>query len=126
MTGSNPFSIESSQKFQRSFKALAKKRGKDFLDLITKILEDLAENHYPQDSQQQRLPKKALLPEGWTFHKLAVRFASGASGQIRLMYLVDPVACKIRLVWIYSHEEFEKRPPDKDITSVLKDVLLDC
>lgn len=121
MTGSNPFSIESSQKFKSSFKALAKKRGKGFLDLIAEILEDLAKNQYPKDSRQEPLPKKARLPEGWTFHKLAVRFASGASGQIRLMYVVDPVACKIRLVWIYSHEEFEKRPPDKDITSALED-----
>lgn len=123
MTGSNPFSIERFPQFKRSFKACAKKRHKDFLDWIAKIIEDLTENPYPKDSRQEALPKKARLPEGWTFHKLAVSFANGASGQIRLMYVVDPVGCKVYLLWIYSHEDFEQRPPDKDITSALKDFL---
>ncbi|MEG4396735.1 MULTISPECIES: hypothetical protein [unclassified Microcoleus] len=124
MTGSTPFSIEKYPKFQRSLKECAKKYGKDeFRDWIAKIIGDLTENPYPNNSRQESLPKKARLPEGCTFHKLAVSFAKGASGQIRLMYVVNPVSCKILLFWIYSHEDIEKRPRDKDITSALKELL---
>lgn len=124
MTGSTPFSIEKSPKFPRSLKECAKKYSKDeFRDWISKIIEDLAENPYPNDSRQEPLPKKARLPEGCTFHKLAVSFAKGASGKIRLMYVVNRVSCQIFLLWIYSHEDIEKRPRDKDITFALNECL---
>lgn len=123
MTGSNRFSIEKCPKFKRSFKACAKKRNRDFLDWIAKNLEELAEKQYPKDFPLDPLPKKAQLPEGWTFHKLKLSFATGASGEIRLMYLVDSVRHIIWLFWIYSHEDFEKRPADRDITSALNEFL---
>lgn len=56
---------------------------------------------------------------------LELRISKGASGQIRLMYLVNTTACVIRLVWIYSHEQFAKHPADKDLKSVIKEIL-DC
>lgn len=39
------------------------------------------------------------------------------------MYLVNPTACVIKLVWIYSHEQFAKRPADKDLKNVSKEIL---
>lgn len=39
------------------------------------------------------------------------------------MYLVNTIDCVIKLVWIYSHEQFAKRPTDTDIKSVIKDIL---
>jgi mRNA-degrading endonuclease RelE of RelBE toxin-antitoxin system len=122
VTGSNRFSIKKSPKFQRSFKVCAKKHGKDFLDWIIRIVEDLAENPYPKDSRQESAPKKAQLGD-WTFHKLALSFAKGDSGQIRLMYIVNPVSYQISLVWIYTHKDIAKRPRDRDITSALKECL---
>ncbi|MEH2372264.1 MAG: hypothetical protein V7K15_04120, partial [Nostoc sp.] len=41
--------------------------------------------------------------------------SKGASGQIRLMYLVNTTDCVIKLVWIYSHEQFAKRPTEVDL-----------
>ncbi|MEA5471498.1 hypothetical protein [Spirulina sp. 06S082] len=35
------------------------------------------------------------------------------------MYLVDREKCEIELVWIYTHEEFPKRPSDKDLKQIL-------
>jgi mRNA-degrading endonuclease RelE of RelBE toxin-antitoxin system len=123
VTGSNRFSIEKCPKFKRSFKACAKNHNSDFLDWIAKILEELAEKQYPKDFPLDRLPTKARLPEGWTFHKLKLSFTKGSSGQIRLMYIVDSVRRIIWLFWIYSHEDFDKRPPDKDITSAVNEFL---
>jgi hypothetical protein len=47
----------------------------------------------------------------------------GASGQVRLMYLVNQNDCVIKLVWIYNHEQFAKRPADKDLKSVIQEIL---
>ncbi len=123
MTGSTPFSIETSENFNRSFKKLAKVYGTGFVELVTEILEDLTEDQYPINSRNEPLPGKIQLTEGWTFHKLEFKISKGASGQIRLMYLVNTTASVIRLVWIYSHEQFVKRPADKDLKSVINEIL---
>jgi mRNA-degrading endonuclease YafQ of YafQ-DinJ toxin-antitoxin module len=125
VTGSTPFSIEESENFKRSFKKLAKIHGVGFVELVAEILEDLIEDQYPTNSRNEPLPGKIQLTEGWTFHKLEFRISKGASGQIRLMYLVNPTACIIRLVWIYSHDQFTKRPADRDLKSVINEIL-DC
>ncbi|CBN54287.1 MULTISPECIES: hypothetical protein [Kamptonema] len=123
MTGLTPFSIEASDNFNRSFKKLAKVHRDSFVALITKTLEDLIDDQYPNNSRNEPLPGKIQLPEGWTFHKLELLVSKGASGQIRLMYLVNATNCIIRLVWIYSHEQFVKRPADDDLKSAIREIL---
>ena len=123
MTGLTPFSIEKTGNFKRSFKKLAKLYGNDFIEIVAEILENLIEEQYPVSSRQEPLPKKIQLPQGWTFHKLEFRYGKGASGQIRLMYLVNDMDCIIQLMWIYSHEQFMKRPGDKELRNVIKDIL---
>lgn len=123
MTGSTPFSIEESDNFKRSFKKLRKVHGDAFIEFIVNVLEDLLIDQFPPNSRQEPLPSKINLPEGWTFHKLEFRFSQGASGQIRLMYLVNSTICIIKPVWIYSHEQFTKRPADADLKSVIKEIL---
>lgn len=123
MTGSTPFSIEESENFKRSFKKLAKVHGTGFVELVAEILEYLIEDQYPLKSRNEPLPGNVSLPEGWTFHKLEFRVSKGASGQIRLMYLVNTIDCTIKLVWLYSHEQFAKRPADKDLKSVINEIL---
>ena len=123
MTGSIPFSIEESDNFKRSFKKLAKVHKSSFVELIARTLEDLIDDQYPNNSRNEPLPGKIQLPEGWTFHKLEIWVAKGASGQIRLMYLVNATTYTIKLVWIYSHEQFAKRPGDADLKSVIREIL---
>lgn len=123
MTGSTPFSIEESHSFKRSFKKLAKVHKENFVELMAKTLEDLIDDQYPNNSRNEPLPGKIQLPEGWTFHKLELWVSKGASGQIRLMYLVNAETCTIKLVWIYSHEQFTKRPADVDLKNVIREVL---
>ena len=123
MAGSTPFSIEASENFQRSFRKLAKAHGASFVELVEEILEDLIEDQYPRNSRNEPLPGKISLPKEWTFHKLEFKVSKGASGQIRLMYLINAPTCLIKLVWIYSHEQFAKRPTDKDLKSVIREIL---
>lgn len=123
MTGSTQFLIEDSDNFKRSFKKLAKVHGASFVELVADILEDLTEDQYPRNSRNEPLPGKIKLTEGWTFHKLDFRVSKGASGQIRLMYLVNTTTCIVKPVWIYSHEQFTKRPSDRDLQSVIKEII---
>jgi mRNA-degrading endonuclease YafQ of YafQ-DinJ toxin-antitoxin module len=123
VTGSNPFSIEESDNFRRSFKKLAKSLGNDFVELLTEVLESLIDDPYPINCRNEPLPAKIQLPEGWTFHKLELKVGKGASGQVRLMYLVNTIDYVIKLVWIYNHEQFAKRPAEKDLKSIIKAIL---
>ncbi|MBD2195917.1 MULTISPECIES: hypothetical protein [Calothrix] len=123
MTGSNPFSIEESDNFRRSFKKLAKALGSDFVELLGEVLENLINDPYPVNSRNEPLPAKIQLPEGWTFHKLELKAGKGASGQVRLMYLVNTIDQVIKLVWIYNHEQFAKRPAEKDLKGMIKEIL---
>jgi mRNA-degrading endonuclease YafQ of YafQ-DinJ toxin-antitoxin module len=123
--GSIPFSIEESDNFKRSFKKLAKihKNTTIFLDRVADALENLIDDQYPNNSRNEPLPGKVQLPEGWTFHKLELWVSKGASGQIRLMYLVNDDTYTIKLVWIYSHDQFAKRPDDDELKSVIREIL---
>jgi mRNA-degrading endonuclease YafQ of YafQ-DinJ toxin-antitoxin module len=123
VTGLTPFSIEESDNFKRSFKKLAKTLGSNFVELVAEVLEGLIDDQYPINSRHEPLPGKIQLPEGWRFHKLELRVGKGASGQVRLMYLVNITDCVIKLVWIYNHEQFAKRPVEKDLKSVIKEIL---
>ncbi|MEH2433435.1 MAG: hypothetical protein V7K25_04140 [Nostoc sp.] len=89
---------------------------------MVEVLEDLIEDQYPINSRNEPLPRKIELPQVWSFHKL-LKVSKGASGQIRLMDLVNTIDCVIKLVWIYSHEQFEKRPTEVDLKGVLKEIL---
>lgn len=123
MTGSTHFSIEKTDSFQRSFKKLAKAQGQGFLELVAEALEELIINPYPLKAREEPLPGRTKLPAEWTFHKLEIRVGKGASGQIRLMYLVNESEGMIKPLWIYSHEQFAKRPPDKDLNTVIQEAL---
>lgn len=39
------------------------------------------------------------------------------------MYLVNETERIIKPLWIYSHQQFTKRPPDKDIRQVIQEAL---
>ncbi len=130
MIGSTHFSLKSSANFERSFRKLAKVYGKNSLPYLRnqnfttyfgEILENLLENPYPEEASLEPLPGVEL-PKGWTFYKLRLKIGKGASGQIRLMYLVNPVEQVIFPVWIYSHEQFAKRPSNEDLRQVFQDI----
>jgi mRNA-degrading endonuclease RelE of RelBE toxin-antitoxin system len=123
VTGLPRFSIEKADSFARSFKKLAKTQGKQFLELVANALEELIINPYPLKAREEPLPGRMQLPEGWKFHKLEIWAGKGASGQIRLMYLVNDSESVIKLLWIYSHEQFAKRPADKDLITVIQQAL---
>lgn len=128
MTGSTPYSLEKSANFERSFKKLVKSyksqiQKNNFINEISKYLEELIFNPYPPQARSEPLPTGLKLAEEWRFYKLVIVIAKGASGQIRIMYLVNEEEKIIKPLWIYNHQQFTKRPPDKDIKDVIKELF---
>lgn len=127
MDGLNPFLIEKTAFFEASFKKLAKATPKGLKTKLAKevgvLIGSLVEDQRPPSSRQEPCPKKVSLPPLCEFRKIEFTLSKGASGQVRLMYLVDFKSRVIKPVWIYSHEQFSKRPSDSDLNKVIKEVL---
>lgn len=126
----NEFSIAESMGFNRSFKKLLKtykikSTQNQLKELILQQLLAFRNEPYPLNYRHEPLPGKIKLPEGTNFCKLEIRFGKGASGQIRLMYLVNEIDFVITPVYIYSHKQFAKRPSDKELRELLDDNLSD-
>lgn len=127
MTGSLRFSLETTDQFNRTFKKLAKSKayGKNLKDVVSEVLKGLLNDPYSSNSRDEPLPRGTRIPEQWTFHKLSIKIGQGASGQVRLVYLVNEADRIIKPLWLYSHEQFKKRPPDREIQGSLKDIFED-
>jgi mRNA-degrading endonuclease RelE of RelBE toxin-antitoxin system len=128
MTGSTPYSLKKSVNFEKSVQKLVKSyksklQKKNFINEISKYLEKLILDPYPSQARSEPLPSTLILPEEWRFYKLVIVIAKGASGQIRIMYLINEQEKIIKLLWIYNHEQFAKRPPDKDIKDTIKELF---
>lgn len=130
MTGSQKFLKVPTRNFERWLKKLLKRykgsRDKQaFQVFIAQLIDSLSFDPRPSNSVYEPIPGKLALPKELEFRKL--RFAMpnlrGASGEGRLMYLINSVQNSIVLVWIYTHEEFEGRPDEKILRTVLQDAI---
>jgi len=96
-----------------------------FQVFIFQLIDNLCSDPRPSNSALEPIPGKMALPKELEFRKL--RFGmlglKGASGQGRLMYLINSIQSSIILVWIYTHEEYEGRPDEKSLEAVLQDAI---
>lgn len=128
MTGLVPFSLEKEENFLRtlgkivkSYKSQSEKQK--FIEFISQWIEEIIRDPQLPKSRNEPLPKNCPIQEGWQFRKLSLIYGLGASGQIRLMYLFNDEQKIIKVLWIYSHKDFEKRPPDNDIKDIIQNAL---
>ncbi|MEG4229954.1 hypothetical protein QUA35_27915 [Microcoleus sp. N9_B2] len=125
------FRINPSDKFKRSYKELLKrhykgeKAKKVFQDCIAQIIKNLSSNPLMPNSFAEGWPGSLSKPEEWEFRKYCFDMPNlqGAARQGRLMYLVDRTQSVIKLTWIYTHSEFPKRPPDKNLKQLLAELM---
>ncbi|MGB3297889.1 MAG: type II toxin-antitoxin system RelE/ParE family toxin [Phormidesmis sp.] len=127
--GSPNYEVSLSPKFARAIKVLKKKykskrEAKAFVEAISDIVEELAQFPEPKESRQEPWPSNLNYAE-WNLRKLTFPLPgrSGAVGQGRLIYLVNDQLRIIHLLWPYTHEEFDKRPPDKDLKSLIQEFI---
>jgi hypothetical protein len=70
------------------------------------------------------LPKNFVLESG-RFMKLYFdcRDLQNAAKAVRIMYIWDIDHNEVVLLWLYSHAEYPKRPPDRDIISLIQSAM---
>ncbi len=125
------FRINPSDKFKRSYKELLKryykgeKAKKSFQECIAQIVTNLSNDPFLPNSFAEGWPGNLRKPEEREFRKYYFDRPGlrGASGQGRIMYLVDRTQSVIDLAWIYTHSEFPKRPPDKNLKQLLVELM---
>ena len=125
------FRINPSDKFNRSYKELLKrhykgeKAKKVFQDFVVQIIQKLSSNPFLPGSFAEGWPGSLSKPEEWEFRKYYFDMPNlqGAARQGRLMYLVYRTQSAIELTWIYTHSEFPKRPPDKNLKQLLAELI---
>lgn len=60
--------------------------------------------------------------ELWKLH-LSMPGLGGASQRGRILYLVNQNERAVHLLWIYTHQQYSKRPPDKELKKAIKELL---
>ena len=130
MSGLTRFSLEKSETFERSLKKLVKSyksssQQREFKELIAQEFRELIINPYTPKARAEPLPRGVKLVENWQFYKLFIVTTKGASGQVRVMYLINEIERIIKPLWIYNHDQFKKRPPDKHLQEAIKDLFYD-
>ena len=84
------------------------------------IKASLALNPLPPGANLEPFSSKHL-PQGYRLAKYYFRVPglSGAAREGRLLYLIDDTTQSVILLTVYSHKNYEKRPPD----SLIKDLI---
>lgn len=121
MSGLTPFSYSSKDYFAASYKKLLKTRAGENRSTIDSLISGLINDPFGHGCGEEPRPAKLKLAEDLQFYKLKQKIAQHASGQIRIMYLVNKKARTIYFLLIYSHEQFAKRPHDQEIINAVQE-----
>ncbi|NEP58438.1 MAG: hypothetical protein F6K31_15715 [Symploca sp. SIO2G7] len=129
------FSLKYAPNFQASLDRLSKsqrfkKNSSDkqaLQEKVKEILKEIVKDPFflnsSVSSEPEPLPKKLKLPSSLEFRKIRFKIGKGESGQVRIMYLVNRDECKVHLLFIFNHDQYEKRPPDDYLKAIIQDAL---
>lgn len=133
MNESGEFQIELSENFEKSYQNLIRDRyrknrtaAEEFIKLVEQFINIIGDNPRPRPPFGHLEPwPKGSNYAGWELWKLEFKMPQlrGAVGQGRLIYLLNITAKKIVIMWIYTHAEFEKRPPEKILKRLFQEVI---
>lgn len=134
MNGLDKFQIGRSSHFERTLQKQIRDRYKknptgqaELVQLIEKLIYALSENPCPSPPLGHLEPwPKGTKCAGWELWKLEFKMPQilrGAAGQGRLIFLVNAARKEVKFVWIYTHAEFKKRPPDNNLRSVILAII---
>lgn len=133
MNESGKFQIGLSENFERTQEKLFRERYRKnrvglekFIELIDKIIKVLSTDPRPRPPVGHLEPfPKGSSREGYELWKLEFNMPQlrGAAKQGRLIYLLNVTQQEVILAWIYTHAEFEKRPPERDLKRLLLELI---
>lgn len=131
MANSGSFQTRRSENFDKTYKALVKghyrknRRGReDFEKQLAGFVALLrSDPRLPPPFGGLEPWPKGTYREGWELRKLHFDPPElrGASGEGRLIYMIDTERSVVYLIWIYTHHEFPTRPPDKSLRQVVEE-----
>ncbi|KYC41659.1 hypothetical protein WA1_16580 [Scytonema hofmannii PCC 7110] len=123
MSGCITYQIKRLDKFESSFDKLVKahyrknKRARSsFENLIDYFIDELRKNPSFELSDDENFPKGCNKID-FQFRKIRFNMPElqGAARYGRLMYIVHEPQHTVYLLWVYTHEEFRKRPGDDEL-----------
>ena len=130
MSGSKVYSVKQTPKFERSLRelirsAFPKSDPPERLMHGLGVIFDLLQSDPRHEAFCRPEPAKHLgVPAGCELWK--VRFdlpgVRGALGAARFVYLICEERREVILVWAYSHKQFAKRPPHKDMKKAIREI----
>lgn len=128
MSGFPQYQILKTQTFKGSVGKLKKCYGKDKYT-FEKILQELAKRidklySNPTLGSEEPLPKKVVLGCGVNLRKIRFSVGKGESGKLRVLYILDKPSLCISLLSVYNHKQHKGRPPDSEITALVRGCLL--
>jgi hypothetical protein len=133
VNGSEQFHIKLSNNFERTQQKLIRDRYRknqaglvNFVELIEKIIKILSLDPRPRPPLGHLEPwPQGSSRDGLELWKLEFKMPQlrGAAEQGRLIYLLDITKKEVVLLWIYTHAEFEKRPPDNNLKRLLREIM---
>lgn len=132
MTGSGTYQIKRCPKFDRTYGQLIRKYYRRdqssrlaFEELLQVKIDNLRQDTCPTDSTHQPWPRSRSPGKDWNFRKLRfdIPGLQGASRRCRLIYLINESATTVHLMWIYTHQDYRKQPPDSQIYSEVQEAL---
>jgi hypothetical protein len=127
VSGSTGYSIrvgsleQQIHKLTRSHYKKDKVGAEEFLQLLKDVIGKLLADPQCHGSYPEPRPDGTSQCGGHLrkLHFNMPNIKKGAAKCGRLIYLVEAETQTIRLLWLYTHAEFEKRPADKDLGKLL-------
>jgi hypothetical protein len=133
VNGSETFHIRRSENFKRTQQKLVKdhyrknpKGLENFIELIQKLVMSLSVVPRPNPPLGHLEPfPKGSSQQGYELWKLEFNMPQlqGGAKQGRLIYLLNLAQKQVTPLWIYTHAEFKKRPPDRELKRFLLEVI---
>lgn len=133
MNESENYLIKLSNNFEKTQKKLIRDRYRknrkaatEFTELIAKLVTILSVDPRltPPLGHLEPWPPNINFTE-WELWKLEFKMPQlqGAAEKGRIIYLLNATVKEVVLIWIYTHAEFKKRPPDKLIKKRLLEAI---
>lgn len=131
MSGCAAYEVLRSDNFEKTFAQLVNrhystdpKSRAEFEELVIVFWAELqtAPRAIVGASPEEWPPGRQTSKGGFDFYKIRFHMPGlrGSAKMGRLMYLIHDATCTVRVLWIYTHDEFHSRPPDVDLRDELR------
>ena len=114
---------EAQRDLKRIIKVFKSKTQKeDYYNFYESLLKPLAESGIHPLAIREPIPGGVSLPDGVELLKLRINVPglTGAFSKLRVLFLRFLERKEIRIVAIYTHKDYEKRPPEDFIANLIK------